>query len=158
MERLAATIAVVQLKASINGVGATASAEWILRPGMRALTSEQLIQALAAMPKPLECEAAKRGRRIIVRCVGARPDNAAFSRLSGEETARRLRSANEGLDSLRVLVTGAGDSVVVPLRAYELWSAEYYVRQAIDVFEFDPPPPEAVAFGAHMLLRFSASG
>jgi hypothetical protein len=123
---------------------------------MRALSSAELIALLATMPKPLECEATSTESRIYVRCVPASPTHATFSRLSGEETARRLRAANDGVADLKVLVTGAGHSIVVPLHVYEIWHTQYYVFNSADEFEFDPAPPEAAAVGAHMLLTFAS--
>ena len=124
LERLAATIAMLELRASVWPQGPVSEPRWALDPEGTDMTTSQLVEHFVGLPKPIECRATVIGDQpqVRVRCRPAREHVARYMEQAAQLLLESLaRVPRERPQSPRILVETPSDTIVVAIEAIEAW-------------------------------------
>ena len=172
-EFFAARLALLALRASVSDSSALAADRVVLGDAPLPLSTEEAAQRLAAMPKPLFCEAEAREGMLVVRYRSlwqaevfhqqlyemTRRDHAQYGGFMG------FLEEQYGPGDHLVSVSDGNDSIIVPHSVVQCWLREYFIDAAgysADDIDNpwsanDPGYLEARRRGAKGILSFSSA-
>ncbi len=129
--RLAARVAVLALRSSVNQGYWSPNVAYTLGPSRDLLSLDQVIDVLATMPKPLSCRAETEGEQVHLTCASIKePKLAEEVRTFGVQSAAAWSEGVRkvcGPDSHdpRVLLASSQEAVVVPLSGVLTFIRDY---------------------------------
>lgn len=169
---LAARLTLLALRASINPDVAFEAGRVFIGDAAVAITVDSAVAELAAMPKPLLCDADVRSGMLDVRCrplASADKQEQEWFHLTRRDDVERggymgYLDDPYGPGDHNVLATGRDESLVVPRSVAELWHSDYELRNVNvtgddvgnPLLTDDPDYVKARQLGARAILRFSS--